>query len=379
MDKTKTHIIITADDYGFCDEVDKGIIAAAKTGLISSVAALPNGHYSAERLGFLKQIQEDYKAKRIVHSDSKVDHLSVGCHFTITSGKPFTEAASNNRFLTKNNGYFRGYTKMRFPRKRKKQEELEEIVYKELIEQLCHMRRYVDIDHLSSHHDSLIFFDEYYSAFLRVSKETGIPVRSPIMRPRSREKLYYGQVGFRSFGNLFFGSWLEYRKFRKKRLHGLMDLSSEISCPDYLFGGNYMSGTLAGGVYEPGTQNSMVRSKYFKHYDDREDKSSGTSLYNSVECKNPLDMDGSIVEICAHLIDPENNIDYNEGGPRFARKTEKGKPNPHYYPGVTTSYFDGREIEYKLLEMMKPRIYNDKQVNILNWKSLATPKPWPYE
>jgi hypothetical protein len=178
-------------------------------------------------------------------------------------------------------------------------------------------------------------------------------------------------------GNLF-GSWLEYRKFRKKRFKGLMQLSEDIKSPDFLFGGNYMSGTLVGGVFEPKRQEAMAKSKLFKHYDDREGIASGTSHYNSVECKNPLDMDGNIVEICAHLIDPNNTIDYNDGGPLFSRKTEKGKPNKHYYPGVSTSYFDGREIEYKLLELMKSRIYQDKQVEIFNWKSLVTDKPWPY-
>lgn len=37
-------IIFNADDYGFCDQIDDGVMKAIDQGLINSVAAFANGN-----------------------------------------------------------------------------------------------------------------------------------------------------------------------------------------------------------------------------------------------------------------------------------------------------------------------------------------------
>ncbi|HAA10255.1 MAG TPA: hypothetical protein DCE41_00625 [Cytophagales bacterium] len=68
--------VVSADDYGVNPIIDKAIEDAVAKGCITNIAAMANG-VSGE-LEKLKSLKEQYP------------HISVGCHFTLTSGKALT-------------------------------------------------------------------------------------------------------------------------------------------------------------------------------------------------------------------------------------------------------------------------------------------------
>ena len=88
------HIIITADDYGVNPIIDDAIQKAAQMKRITSVAAMANG---PKRQGITC-------GQRVKMFEENHPHISVGLHFTITSGKSILKSSKG---LTKRNGRFR--------------------------------------------------------------------------------------------------------------------------------------------------------------------------------------------------------------------------------------------------------------------------------
>ena len=76
-------IIFTADDYGCADEIDNGILKAVDEGLIKSVAAFANGPDVTDRLRKIKVRQDR-------------GEVEVGCHLTVTSGKPIGSTVNSS-------------------------------------------------------------------------------------------------------------------------------------------------------------------------------------------------------------------------------------------------------------------------------------------
>src|SRR5688500_6181825 len=97
------HLIVTADDYGVFPAINDAILDCVKAGKINSVAVLPNydgnGHYASS----VQNLQ------RLLNlSDGNVD---IGCHLTITSGKPVT--TDKMAFACDSEGNFKSFTAMR--------------------------------------------------------------------------------------------------------------------------------------------------------------------------------------------------------------------------------------------------------------------------
>ena len=65
-------VIITADDYGMCDIVDKAIDAGIENGIITSTNVLLN----MDSLENAKTLRKRYP------------NVSVGIHWNVTTGKP---------------------------------------------------------------------------------------------------------------------------------------------------------------------------------------------------------------------------------------------------------------------------------------------------
>ena len=68
-------IIITADDYGMCDVVDKAIDAGIENGVITTTNVMLN----METLHNAKNLRQRYP------------HISVGVHWNVTTGKPVSD------------------------------------------------------------------------------------------------------------------------------------------------------------------------------------------------------------------------------------------------------------------------------------------------
>ncbi len=68
-------IIVTADDYGMCDIVDKAIDAGIENGIITTTNVMTN----METLANAKDLRERYP------------HISVGVHWNVTTGRPVSD------------------------------------------------------------------------------------------------------------------------------------------------------------------------------------------------------------------------------------------------------------------------------------------------
>lgn len=69
-----THLIVNADDFGYFDEVSRGILDAAKQGVVTATGVMANGPAFQRRIGDLKALPT----------------LSVGVHLNATLGRPLT-------------------------------------------------------------------------------------------------------------------------------------------------------------------------------------------------------------------------------------------------------------------------------------------------
>lgn len=91
---SEQRFIITADDYGVSPIIDDAVHQAVAKGLITSVAVLANGDNAV------------VKAKRL---KKQFNEISIGIHFTITSGNRLCEKAySLSKRSSKKNKAFRG-------------------------------------------------------------------------------------------------------------------------------------------------------------------------------------------------------------------------------------------------------------------------------
>lgn len=79
-------LIVTADDYGMCDVVDKAIDAGIENGIITTTNVMLN----METLHNAKDLRERYP------------HISVGVHWNVTTGKPISDPKEIPTLVDKN-------------------------------------------------------------------------------------------------------------------------------------------------------------------------------------------------------------------------------------------------------------------------------------
>ena len=84
------YLIVTADDFGYAQERDKGIIESFNNGIITRSSLLING--SSSKATAIKLAKE--------HG------LILGIHLNLTEGKPVSENSNNS--LTSDEGFFHG-------------------------------------------------------------------------------------------------------------------------------------------------------------------------------------------------------------------------------------------------------------------------------
>ena len=304
-------IIFNADDYGFCDQIDDGVIKAIDQGLINSVAAVANGNNGLERLKRLAKMQ---------------DRADIGCHITITSGKPLTDASSFTREIGSVN-YFRKFTQLERPKKDANQNKAKHELKEEINAQIDLMEMAgINVKHLSSHHNSLIFFPEYFEAQVEIARDRGIKLRSTSILPEGKNNLYIAQLAVRSLDNLGVKNALELLTFMRKIDAWKSEYNQPIPVmPDAIDGSHY--GPL--GIDNIKTRNEFkreVRRKVRKLKKNLEDLPSN-----------------AVMEYCIHMTDPDGLSSY--------AFTKEGTDD--YYPGVDWKYFDSRKVEFASLEQLK--------------------------
>lgn len=124
-----TKIIINADDFGYCEAVNYGIISAHNNGIVRSTSMMANMPGVEHGVGLLKENKT----------------LNCGVHMTLSCGRPLL---SNLKTIVDKDGFFI---------RRITDEIIEKIDYDEIYRELCAQIDRVkglgiDISHLDSHH-----------------------------------------------------------------------------------------------------------------------------------------------------------------------------------------------------------------------------------
>lgn len=164
-------IIITADDYGAIDAIDIGIIDAINNGPVNSVAAFANGKNAKERL------------RKLVRETSS--DLEIGCHLTLTSGSPVLPISEVTSLYDEGDKvHFRDFSEFQYSM------DLGEVEAELRAQMDVFKEANIKIAHLSSHHGSLDYFQDYHRILLKLAHDFYpgeiIPTRSPAVSPKIR-------------------------------------------------------------------------------------------------------------------------------------------------------------------------------------------------
>jgi len=199
----KKKVIVTTDDYGVNPNVNNAIIDAVNAGKVNSIAALPN--YDGMTIKRKKKYRTSAEnAKRLL--DKTNGKGEIGCHLTLTSGRPITKAKS----MVDKDGYFRGIYEFR-----------RTIKPKELREELnAQVKVFTEADipltHLSCHHNALTFFPELYKEYLKVCKDYKLAIRSANSRPRKSMNKFLSFLKIKLMDDMKKRDRKEIKRFSKK-------------------------------------------------------------------------------------------------------------------------------------------------------------------
>ncbi|MCB9224480.1 MAG: ChbG/HpnK family deacetylase [Crocinitomicaceae bacterium] len=160
-------VIITADDYGVCDRIDRGIEAAIAANKLTSVSAIITHEDSLERVKRLYDLQQK-KAK-------EGQPFGIGLHLCITSGKPQSQSSVGSLVAKDGNFHEASY----YPFGTAKADHLKDEI-KAQFEKISKAIPIKELDHLTNHHGIVYFKQDLFEAFVDVAAEHKVSVRSPM-------------------------------------------------------------------------------------------------------------------------------------------------------------------------------------------------------
>jgi predicted glycoside hydrolase/deacetylase ChbG (UPF0249 family) len=345
-------IILTADDFGVDDSIDNGIIQLVKYRIIHSVEILANnGENGVESIRRTELLLDQ--------AEGVNPELELGVHLTITSGKPVSNADLSKILF---DGHF-------ISAKNTNSTVDTAAIYAELKAQIeilkSNDRIWKKVTHLTNHHDALWFFPKYTEAYIQVAQEYHLPIRNPRVLPAWSALLYYKYIGPRNAS--------EEDLNQSKKAYELRQL----------------------GQFE--TRDLEYRST---HYLD----SSHYSLWRTIIDSNPYKTDVFIAQRQKRLREVFKDIrkTHNELGvpqivevllhvregslkgsqvklPKHKRNQAFDKFDLEHYNGISTSYFDGRSIEYHSLLWENTggalsKLYTDNQIEKGRWEQCIEQK-----
>lgn len=197
-------LIVTADDYGVFPNVNQGVIDAVNKGVVNSVAVFAN--YDGYTVP-VDEAKPETAVKKYPNSLENVKTLlektngkaEIGCHLTITSGKPLTTQVP---FLLQNTIGIKRF-KEYYELKNYDADIHSRAIKEELVAQVKKLDEAgYKVKHLTCHHDSLTFYPNYYDVYLDVAKSLNLPVRSPDIRPWKKTRTYKRIVMLRLIDDL---------------------------------------------------------------------------------------------------------------------------------------------------------------------------------
>lgn len=307
-------LIITADDYGVFPSINLGVIEAVKAGKVNSVACFANYKDSVTNV-----------KKLLNETDEKVD---VGCHLTITSGKPVTGDKASSMC---NKGNFRDYSELR--------KKIDLVALEnELQEQINVFKNAgIKVKHLSCHHNSLTLFQEFYEVYMKVARDNKLPMRSPVIIPESETRAFILMMRARLLENISLRDNAELKKFSKEIAQFFKDNANGIKTTSHLESSHY--GPVPFDNILPGRVTKIANNK----------RKELKSLLNDFA----ISADES-KELMLHLIkeDIRNIDDYWDID----------------YTGVNRKYFDSRIVEFE--SIMKYDYKEHPELKIVGWSDL---------
>ncbi len=317
-------VIFTADDYGVNEGIDRGVIDAVNKGYINSVAAFSNHH---DALGNVQRL--------ITLTSGKT--VEVGCHLTLTSGKPLTNGV---RWLLTKKGFFRKYTNHSFPTNglsfRQKQ-----AVRNELEAQInVFEENGINVLHLSSHHNVLFWFQDYLDILLAISNDKDIPIRCPFVIPRNSDGLYLLSIRLRLTDNLRFGQMRKMKAFARGMDKFMENHEIQPRMPRFADCRAYGPALSVGSDLQDISRLASKKRRIILE-----------------ELKRIAAYDYT-VEFLFHIIED----DY----PALAHHKRKMKVKNSNYTGINTEYFEARMAEYNLLKNLKL----PKGVSMSSWNEI---------
>lgn len=326
--KTKMKkLIITADDYGVFPSIDKAVIEAVQKKKINSVAAFPN--YDGIP-GKFNSAMENAK----ILLDKTNGEVDLGCHLTITSGKPVIGEKANS--MVNEEGNFRDFTEFRRDIDRRQ-------LRNELNEQIMKFKDAdIPINHLSCHHNVLTLFPEIYGEYLKVCKKHKLAIRSAISKPTKRYNLYLKILSLQlSDGDLEKSDRQKMRAFFKK-VGSFFNEVTEGKIPTTTYFESRHYGPIPLRTVRPGKISSIVEKKHKTLRRVFSDFRRG---------------DAQSMEIVCHIA--KDNV--------YKMKSYK-EVEQVGYSGVEPKYFDSRVMEF--FSIMKFDISNYTDIEMRGWDSL---------
>ncbi|MCV9385965.1 ChbG/HpnK family deacetylase [Reichenbachiella ulvae] len=300
---TEQKIIVTADDYGVFDEIDRGVLEAVSAGKINSVAAFAN-------YGNKGQLSRKKAEQLLKIADNSGHELHLGIHLTISSGKP----------LTGINGFEQSCTLRGF-RDFKNVEEIDQRGKERLMDELHAQMKVFEglpIRHLTSHHDALTYHRRHFECLLELARDYDLPIRNYRYDPEQRNKMEF----------ICGTDWISLRKLDQIKEAFENEHQLQISMPDVTYVGQYA------------TKYNLFWNRFKKENVINRASEKRRELEGYIErlAEKP---DPHKTEIVSHIIAPKVH----------SQKHYRQLVKKYNYKGVSPAYFDGRLLEmYTLMD-----------------------------
>lgn len=310
-------LIVTADDFGVFPSVNQGIKEAIINGKVNSVACISN------------YVDSVKNARQLL--DEVGDKTDIGCHLTISSGKPLV-VNNNTAFMYK--GYFKPFSELDIDEIEKQLPELK----KELIAQVEVLKdSNIPVNHLSCHHNTLTTTKALFKTYLEVADHFKFPMRSVNLIPDSQDTNYRLVLRLLLFDDLPAKKRKEIKSFGKEIRNFLASHETKVATPDLQECRHY--GPLPMREIWDISIPRLVAKKhdelntFFKQFIASEHKHG---------------------ELMLHLIKDDNKL-YKED-----KKID--------YPGISQKYFDSRKVEFD--SILKFDYGKYPEVEMASWSDL---------
>lgn len=311
-------LIITADDFGIFPSINEGVKESVLLRKVNSVAAISNYKDSVKNV------------KELIETAG--DKIEIGCHLTISSGKPIL-GFQHEAFTSA--GYFRTFDNLKITQLEKNTELLE----KELKAQvLTFIDSGIKVSNLSCHHTTLTFTPKLFNVYTKVAESFNFPMRSVDIIPFGKDNTYRSILQFLLLGNVPVTKLKEIKRFGTRITDHLKNEAPQIKTPSVLDSRHY------GPAPFVEIMNFRVKELVRKKQSDISDFLEEFISHNYESA-----------ELMLHLIKDEINL--------------REKDNEIDYPGISQKYFDSRNIEFLSINSFNFDPYL-KRIEMGSWRDL---------